>query len=73
MMRALSDDELSRLLREDAPYGDLTTQSLVLAPLLAWTVAQTMAGRRANKVVRKLSRHRGQFPAPDRFNPFSCR
>lgn len=30
MTRALADDELSRLLREDAPYGDLTTQSLAL-------------------------------------------
>lgn len=27
-MPALSDDELSRLIREDAPYGDLTTHSL---------------------------------------------
>ncbi|MEY4766130.1 MAG: ModD protein [Pseudomonadota bacterium] len=30
MFRALSDDELARLLREDAPHGDLTTQCLNL-------------------------------------------
>ncbi|MFP4244252.1 MAG: ModD protein [Ectothiorhodospira sp.] len=30
MMRVLSDDELHGLLREDAPYGDLTTRALDL-------------------------------------------
>lgn len=33
MLRALSDEALHQLLREDAPYGDLTTQGLGLGPM----------------------------------------
>lgn len=47
MTRALADDELSRLLREDAPYGDLTTQSLALDSHLGHVV---FAARRAMTV-----------------------
>ncbi|MCG5535245.1 ModD protein [Ectothiorhodospira mobilis] len=36
MMRVLSDDDLHDLLREDAPYGDLTTRALEIPHGSAW-------------------------------------
>jgi len=44
MFRALSDDDLARLLREDVPYGDLTTQCLSLGDTAG---RLTMAARQA--------------------------
>ena len=44
MFSALSDDELARLLREDAPHGDLTTHTLNLG---ATPGCLTMAARQA--------------------------